>query len=475
MRRTAVAWFWCCCLAIFPTTFAMSLSTRFWTACTACRGVGKIKRPPTRKQVQRHKRLKPNEPLPPRWEPCTSCESSGLVVASSQAPENASLPSMAIIGGGIAGLALAAACRHRGIPHCVYERDQTFDDRSQGYGLTMQQASKALRSFGIDLQGGITSTKHVVHTADGTVVGEWGLRQWGRSSSAKEPKRQNVHIARQSLRRQLWDAAGGSSANIAWNHRLLYYEETEEQKVKLYFQVGDETVEVETDHLVGADGIRSQVRQQLIGEETTPLRYLDCIVMLGICPAASLSHVESELLDGATVFQTADGVTRVYMMPYSADEYMWQLSFPMPEAEAADLSRQGPAALQAQALDRCSSWHTPVPEILRATPIELISGYPVYDRELLTLEQLQTSDNVTLIGDACHPMSPFKGQGANQALLDALALVRMDDRTEFCRDVCDRAQRKVTASAQAASLLHSPVAVQRGNVTRGGAAALQCD
>jgi len=41
-------------------------------------------------------------------------------------------------------MALAIACLHRGIPYELYERDETFDARSQGYGLTLQQASKAL-------------------------------------------------------------------------------------------------------------------------------------------------------------------------------------------------------------------------------------------------------------------------------------------------------------------------------------------
>jgi 2-polyprenyl-6-methoxyphenol hydroxylase-like FAD-dependent oxidoreductase len=57
---------------------------------------------------------------------------------------NNDYPHIAIIGGGIAGVALGVACLHRGIPYTIYERDMDFAARSQGYGLTLQQASKAI-------------------------------------------------------------------------------------------------------------------------------------------------------------------------------------------------------------------------------------------------------------------------------------------------------------------------------------------
>jgi hypothetical protein len=40
-----------------------------------------------------------------------------------------------------------------------------------------------------------------------------------------------------------------------------------------------------------------------------------------------VTHLESPLLDSATVFQTANGNERIYIMPYDKDSVMWQLSF----------------------------------------------------------------------------------------------------------------------------------------------------
>ena len=143
------------------------------------------------------------------------------------------------------------------------------------------------------------------------------------------------------------------------------------------------------------------------------------------------------------------------------------------------------AASKQEALERCGKWHSPIPDILQKTPVDLVSGYPVYDRDLITLEMLNTtSKSVTLIGDAAHPMSPFKGQGANQALLDALSLARSIVRATYKRqktdisvaleeyhaEMVERSAVKVKASAEAAQFLHSSVAIQEGNVTRGAAA-----
>jgi salicylate hydroxylase len=554
------------------------------------------------------------------------------------------------------------------------------------YGLTLQQARRALRALGIvendedsdsvdDNDGNnnnrssgsgkilqhhaVTSTKHVVHTPDGSICGEWGLRKWTgvdceannkninetytsnnqenetknrikpRSSRAKNKKRrQNLHVPRQTLRYVLYEALKEASADnnddspdISWGHKLVDIQpvfgdcsnnmctadntnsskiesETKQQsstsplyllqpKVELSFQVIDENgndkgvVISQADLVVGCDGIFSSVREKFlrvddendhngkddnnyddndsdndndgvplltepiatkakgIVKQITPLRYLHCIVLLGICSLGDLFKQESSnltrqqqmqkqiqlsaLLDGETVFQTADGTTRIYLMPYSKknNEYMWQLSFPIPDEDIAlGLSRRGPKALKDEALRRCQSWHVPIPEILKATPIELVSGYPVYDRDLLTAEILSTSRRrgiiprpltfrntegkeqstttettsastssssstflpITLLGDAAHPMSPFKGQGANQALIDALSLARvlyrvhcregrsLEDSLElYEKEMIDRSSTKVRASSEAAKFLHTEIAIQKGDVTRGAA------
>ena len=158
---------------------------------------------------------------------------------------------------------------------------------------------------------------------------------------------------------------------------------------------------------------------------------------------------------------------------------------------------------KALALERCKNWHPTLVNMIASTAEDLVTGHPSYDRDPVDLSSLRnaavqgdlsmSSQCITLLGDAWHPMSPFKGQGANEALLDALHLG--NGITTWYHDVtrrkvtqCEasaslasvfatyeregfpRSSTKVLKSRQAAQYLHSDVALTPGNITRASAA-----
>ena len=196
-------------------------------------------------------------------------------------------------------------------------------------------------------------------------------------------------------------------------------------------------------------------------------------------------------------------------MPFDRASTMWQLSFPADEAAALALAGRGDA-LKGRAQEVCAAWHAPLRRLLDATDPRMVSGHPAYDREPLRSSHDchraatpagdaevigDTGDaedalpprrsRVTLLGDAAHPMSPFKAQGANQALLDALSLCRALLSSDLARpgrrpvaealreyedEMASRSAVKVVKSRAAAEQLHSPAALAVGNVTRAFAA-----
>ena len=395
----------------------------------------------------------------------------------------------------------------------------------------MQQGAHALRDLGLPNRG-VFSVAHHSFLADGTLLGSYGraVHETTRDSLGNgkgDAQRRNAHIPRQQLRQSLLDAL--PSEAVVWGKRLKSLDE-HPSGVTLCFTDGSET---HADVVIGADGIWSTVRRQLVpAAADLPLRYLGVVVILGRAPC-------DHALVREQVFQTVDGDgTRIYTMPFTqptaqcssghgeptaAEDAaatatgapreravtMWQLSFLATEAEANSLPRSGPELLQLAA-ERVSGWHAPIEQLIRDTAPSDVTGYPAFDRAtpaafrassdgashatstassepppsapdvpLLSLES-----RCTLIGDAAHPMSPFKGQGANQALLDAVDVARALRRSALCggeqtiahalgefeRRMLGRAAPKVAASRAAAASLHDVSATVRSNSTRAAAA-----
>ncbi len=434
-----------------------------------------------------------------------------------------------IIGGGIGGTALALSLQHHGIPFYLFEKDVDFASRRQGYALTMQQGGIALRDLDVAqevIDEGAISVIHYSYDARGNVIGAYGagkrgdMNEFDPSLVAKSPdeirQRHNIHLPRQKLREILMKKVHSDS--IFWNKKLLSFSgmtqssicerARDQDALTLKFQ---DCSEYKVSLIVGADGVFSTVRQQImssLGEPSTTnryqhLSYLNLIVILGI------SHRKSTV-DGRHLCarQWLDGENRIFSMPYDKDKTMWQMSFPMKEEEAMLLSSWNKrsddeiesigAKLKLEALTRCKNWDPSLIELLLCTRESDISGHPVYDRDIdlgllprartdAPSNNLNMPPRVTLLGDAVHPMSPFKGQGANQALLDALQLSRAllgsdlvqpnrrsiaEALYHFEQEMLMRSKPKVLKSRDAALYLHSPAALAVGNITRAKAAQL---
>ncbi|KAL3758170.1 hypothetical protein ACHAWU_004808 [Discostella pseudostelligera] len=150
---------------------------------------------------------------------------------------------------------------------------------------------------------------------------------------------------------------------------------------------------------------------------------------------------------------------------------MWQLSFPVSErSEAFRLSQLSQKEMQLEVLRRCGHWHTPVPDLIKETPLESIWGTSLLDRDPQSFINHRKNleihgrlpSRVVVLGDAAHSMSPFKGQGANQALADGpllanwLSKAQVDSAVRgFMSEMSRRSGVKVRASREAAQELHS--------------------
>ena len=349
-------------------------------ACHDCHGLGHTFRKSTKPRVTVPVEVKCDVcggvgvrlgPCPPRSAP--SCVGTDYDVA--------------IVGCGIGGAALALALQQRGISAMAFERDTTFDQRRQGYGLTMQQGAIALSRLGI-AAAGTSSLGHVSFLPDGSVIGCYGREAYNRPSNKKESDgslqashrlRHNIQIPRQRLRAMLVSRL--DRRHVTWGARCERIAE-DPHSASLFLVGRPDDKPIRASVVVGADGIFSVVRAHVKGGIVDPLCYLGVIVVLGIADATHLPTLHRR------VTQTLDGETRIFTMPFTSatdprddllgpqERIMWQLSFRCDVSVAVVLGKSGGGALKEEALRRCGEWHSPLPELLRATEVDDITGYP---------------------------------------------------------------------------------------------------
>lgn len=269
--------------------------------------------------------------------------------------------------------------------------------------------------------------------------------------------------------------------------------------------------------LIAADGIYSTVQAKVEEDQHSNGKNHDKLCCsINAPPPSTLKYIGIMLINGITLgfhhplldergFYTVDGENRLFTMPFEGsyvDDHlkdflsmegeqlrecsatpstrrrtMWQLSFRLPDVTLANQLRQGgPKCLLEEALRRCNTWHPPVCDMLRSTPLDCIWGSGLMDRMpnvnniKVKNGSLKTqSRRIVILGDAMHAMSPFKGQGANQALSDGPLLVDWLCRkgasltvalSHFEREMIHRTRNKVKASREAAIYLHSPQVLQ---------------
>jgi 2-polyprenyl-6-methoxyphenol hydroxylase-like FAD-dependent oxidoreductase len=313
---------------------------------------------------------------------------------------------IAIVGAGIGGLAIAALLKRAGHDVNVYEQAPRF--ARVGAGIQMApNAVKVLRGLGLD-----EKLRRIAFESEFALSREWDTGEiTSRLPLGREVEerygapylflhRADLHAAIEAI----------APAGVVHLNRKLVGFDADAQGVSLTFADGER---VHADALIGADGVHSLVRETLLGPEKP--RFTGRVAYRTTYPA---SRLRAPITPVRTKWWGPDRHMVVYYVTAARDEVYFVTSVPesaewmTPESWSAKGDLKELRAAYA-------GFHAEVQTVLDACP-------EVYKWALLERDPLPrwSEDRVVLLGDACHPMTPYMAQGAASALEDAAVLSR---------------------------------------------------
>lgn len=311
-----------------------------------------------------------------------------------------------VVGGGIAGPAVALFLRRAGTEPVVFEAYP----RTEDVGGAFQIAPNGLRVLA-DL--GLADTL----LAQGHRCSDMAFRNHrGRLIGIVRTERagSGVNIVRAAVHRALRDEAARRGIDVRYRKRLTGVTEAGREVVATF---DDGTTEV-GDFMVAADGVHSRVRACILPEHAVP-RDTRMIGIGGMCAPGVRPPSDSADADRLTF--VVGPRHQLGYAKFDATRWGWWCHAHAPDGEEhAALMTMPFSALRDRMLERYRGWSAPAEDFIASseawlrTPIHDVPTLPTWHR-----------GRILLLGDAAHAMSPAGGQGASLALEDAMLFGRL--------------------------------------------------
>lgn len=324
---------------------------------------------------------------------------------------------VAIVGGGIGGLAAANALLHRGISVAVYEQAGALGEVGAGvfiYPNSLRQLERIGLGEALARVGAKVGSGSEYCRMDGSVVGKILT-----TDSSGWNGMYGMHRA--DLLNALADALPASS--IHTGHRCVGFSQ-DENGARLTFENGNVA---NADVVIAADGINSVLQKHVV-EPSAP-EYSGFRAYRGLISADKVPQWRRE----AHQVWMGDG-KHFMVFPVRRGELLNYVGFvPTNDETVESWSAIGNRDELAASF---AGWDPRVTDLL--DKVESCFWWGLYDRKPLAK---WTNGRLTLLGDAAHPMLPHLGQGANQAIEDGTALAVLLQKCRTGGDVTEALQK----------------------------------